>query len=139
VKRINWGRVILGGIAAGVVLGIGEYVLHEYVLGARMQEAMIEMEMENPTGADIAIFSAITLVTGILLVWLYAAIRPRFGPGPRTAIVAGLFLWVPLNVFWYGYNLAWETFPQDVITTSTVWGFFALPIATLVGAWLYRE
>ena len=26
-------------------------------------------------------------------VWLYAAIRPRFGPGPKTAICAGLIVW----------------------------------------------
>ena len=25
------------------------------------------------------------------------------------------------------------------MTISTVWGFVELPIATLVGAWLYRE
>ena len=31
---------------------------------------------------------------GLLLVWLYAAIRPRFGPGPRTATYAALVVWV---------------------------------------------
>ena len=139
MERIRWARVFLGGLAAGVILGVGEYVFHEYVLGARMQEAMSTMGLENPTGSDIGIFTGMTLLLGFLLVWLYAAIRPRFGPGPRAAIVAGLFVWVLLYAFWYAYNLAWGLFPRDVIAASTVWGFFALPIATLVGAWLYRE
>ncbi|HSE60477.1 MAG TPA: hypothetical protein VLA99_17380 [Nitrospiraceae bacterium] len=26
--------------------------------------------------------------------WLYAAIRPRFGAGPKTALYAGLGVWV---------------------------------------------
>lgn len=139
MERINWARVLLGGLAAGVILCVGEYVLHEFVMGARMQEVMGEMGLEDPTGSDMGIFVGMTLLLGILLVWLYAAIRPRYGPGPRAAIYAGLFVWVLLYAFWYGYNLAWELFPRDVMAASTVWGFFALPIATLVGAWLYRE
>src|SRR2546430_17124817 len=31
---------------------------------------------------------------GIFLVWFYAAIRPRFGAGPRTAVLAGFAIWV---------------------------------------------
>jgi hypothetical protein len=27
------------------------------------------------------------------IMWLYAAIRPRYGPGPKTAAVAGFALW----------------------------------------------
>lgn len=139
MERINWRRVILGGLAAGLILSASEYVLHEFVLGERMQEAMVDMGLEDPTGSDMGIFVGMTFLLGILLVWLYAAIRPRFGPGPRAAIVAGLFGWVLLHAFWFGYNLAWELFPRDLVTASTIWGFFALPIATLAGAWLYRE
>jgi hypothetical protein len=139
VERINWPRVFIGGLTAGVILCLGEYVFHEFVLGARVQEAMSEMGLEKPTGSDIGIFVGMTLLLGILLVWLYAAIRPRYGPGPRAAIVAGFFVWVILYAFWYAYNLAWEIFPGDLIVSSTIWGFFALPIATVVGAWLYRE
>ena len=52
--------------------------------------------MTTPTGSDIGIFVAMTFVLGILLVWLYAAIRSRYGPGPKAAVVAGLFGWVLL-------------------------------------------
>ena len=94
-------------------------------------------ELIFPDNDGIALIGSI--IVGVVLVWLYAAIRPRYGPGPKAAILAGLFGWVLLNGFWYVYNLAWEIFPQDMVTISTVWGFFELPIATLVGAWLYRE
>jgi len=30
------------------------------------------------------------IITGILFVWVYASIRPRFGPGVNTAVIAGL-------------------------------------------------
>jgi len=139
VNRINWGRVIVGGLVAGVLLNVGEWLLHEVVLASRMEAAVAEMGMEPPSGSDIGIFVAMTFVLGILLVWLYAAIRPRYGAGPRAAIVAGLFGWILLYAFWLCYNLAWEIFPQDMVMISTIWGFFELPIATIVGAWLYRE
>jgi hypothetical protein len=35
----------------------------------------------------------ITFVLGILAVWTYAAIRPRFNAGPKTALCAGLAVW----------------------------------------------
>lgn len=139
MNPINWGRVILGGLVAGVVMNLGEWLFHEVLFKARMEAAASEMGLGLPSGSDIGIFIAMTFVLGVLLVWLYAAIRPRYGPGPKAAILAGLFGWVLLNGFWYVYNLAWEIFPQDMVTISTVWGFFELPIATLVGAWLYRE
>lgn len=139
MNPINWGRVILGGLVTGVLLNAGEWVLHEVVMAEKLEAAVAEMGMEPPSGSDIGIFVAMTFVLGILLIWLYAAIRPRYGPGPRAAICAALFVWVLLFAFWYLYNIAWEIFPQDMVTTSTVWGFFELPIATLVGAWLYRE
>jgi hypothetical protein len=139
MNRINWGRVIVGGLAAGVVLNLGEWLLHEVILRERMEEAASAMGMELPSGSDIGIFVAMTFVLGILLVWLYAAIRPRYGAGPKAAILAGLFGWILLYLFWLVYNIAWEIFPQDMVTISTIWGFFELPIATLVGAWLYKE
>ena len=139
MNGINWGRVILGGLVTGVLLNVGEWVLHDMVMAERMETAVAEMGMEPPRGSDIGIFVAMTFVLGILLIWLYAAIRPRYGPGPKAAIRAALFVWTILYAFWYVYNIAWEIFPRDMVTISTVWGFFELPIATLVGAWLYRE
>lgn len=139
MSRIHWGRVIAGGLATGVVLNLGEWLLHDVILRERMEASAARMGLETPSGSDIGIFVAMTFVLGILLVWLYAAIRPRFGPGPKTAVLAGLFGWALLYMFWYVYNIAWEIFPQDTVGMSTIWGLFQLPIATMVGGWLYRE
>ena len=34
--------------------------------------------------------SLVDFIYGLLIVFTYAGFRPRFGPGPRTAIIAGL-------------------------------------------------
>jgi hypothetical protein len=84
---------------------------------------------------------AATFVLGVTAVWLYAAIRPRYGPGPRAAIYAGIAVWL-LAHLWSGVylgagftglitpRLAWIPVP---------WGLIEAPLGTLVGAWLYRE
>ena len=47
---------------------------------------------------------AMTSALGIAAVWLYAAIRPRYGAGPRTAVIAGLAVWVMADL-WSGIYL----------------------------------
>lgn len=138
--RIKAGRVILGGLLAGLVWNVGEYVLNEPILGDDWAAAYEAIGLSMPESATaIALFIGSTFVMGILAVWLYAAIRPRFGPGPKTAVIAGLFLWlVVYGLFWF-WNYISGIFPQRIFTITLIWGFFEAPIATLVGAWIYRE
>jgi hypothetical protein len=75
---------------------------------------------------------------GIWLVWLYAAIRPRLGAGVRTAIIAGLALWVAGALSSLSTTIA-GVLPSSLTVTAIVWGLFEMPIATVVGAWLYKE
>ena len=76
---------------------------------------------------------------GIALIWIYAAIRPRFGPGPKTAVIAGLTVWA---VAWLLTGASFITvgiFPTGQVVVSVIWGLFEVPIAAVVGAWPYRE
>jgi hypothetical protein len=41
---------------------------------------------------QIAMFVAMTFVLGIVLVFLYAGLRPWFGAGVKTAIIAALII-----------------------------------------------
>jgi hypothetical protein len=82
-----------------------------------------------------------TFGLGIASVWLYAAIRPRYGAGPRTAVAAGLAVFV-LAHLWSGVYLGagfTGLISPRLAWLPVVWGLFEAPIGTLVGAWLYRE
>ena len=83
---INTQKVLIGGIVAGVVMNAIDILSKMFILGARMKA---ESDAFKPGLADqmskgSAMISYIVMdfVLGILLVWTYAAIRPRFGPGP---------------------------------------------------------
>src|SRR5712692_2211367 len=85
-------------------------------------------------------FNVVGLVYGILMVWLYAAIRPRYGAGPKTAVWAGLAVWVagvllPNAVFMGAAGL----FPASLTVMTTAAGIVELVVAALAGAALYKE
>lgn len=137
--KINWGRVIGGGLVAGLVISIGEFVLNEPILGEQWAAAVESLGLPPMGGQAIATFVIGAFLLGIAAVWLYAAIRPRFGPGPKTAVCAGLTVWffsyLYVSLGMMGMNL----FPTNLLVIGTLWGLVEIPLATLLGASLYKE
>ena len=139
MSGINIGRVILGGLLAGLVMNIGETILNVPILGAQMDAATESLGLDPVGGGAIAMFVIMTFAFGILLVWLYAAVRPRLGPGPKTAVIIGVVIWflaylgptVGMNVM--------GILPGRLAVIGSIWGLVELPLAAVAGAWLYRE
>jgi hypothetical protein len=142
MTSINWGRVLLGGLLAGLVMNVSEAALHGGMLGADSL-ALFRKYGGPDTPQPIYLISLIvmTFVLGIASVWLYAAIRPRFGPGAATAVCAGLAVWVMAHV-WSGIYL-WAGFagliPAKLALLPIAWGLVEAPLGTVAGAWLYKE
>lgn len=139
---MNTQRVVIGGVAAGITIFVLDFIINGLLLGNRWRE---EMEALNPAlvatserPAAIAGFAVMDVLLGILLVWLYAAIRPRFGAGPKTAVLAGLYFWAFGAVMWMGFTMlgmfSWSIY---VIGTLT-WVVVAIA-AAYVGGMLYKE
>lgn len=138
--RINLGRVVLGGLLAGVVLSVFEFVLNEPILGDQWVAAMESLNRVAPAGAGTMIGYVVwNFLLGIALVWFYAAVRPRFGPGPKTAVITGLAIWFVIWFLGFGGTLLSGMFPTNLVVIVLIWEFFEVPIATLAGAWLYQE
>lgn len=137
--KINFARVILGGLLAGLVINIGEYLLNEPILGDEWRAALVSLNRPIIGGSQIAVFVILGFVLGIAIVWLYAAIRPRFGAGPKTAICAGLFVWFLVYLYASIMQHTLNLFPDRLLVISTIWGLVELSIAAVAGAWLYRE
>jgi len=136
--KTNIARVILGGLVAGLILNIFEYVLNGVVFAAQWDafEKMLNRQM-RPNA--IPFFVVSTFVAGVGVVWLYAAARPRLGPGPKTAILTGLAYWF----FAYALPDANSIFANVVPGHLTLVVCFMLLVgvllASLCGAALYKE
>jgi len=139
MNNINLGRVVLGGLLAGLVLNIGEIMFNDFVLGTQMKAFLAEHNFKEPSGNFIAVAVGLTFVMGIVLVLGYAMIRSRLGPGVNTAIVAGIFAW--FGVYFYTGIINGVLFGLSLgtICTVTVWGLVQYALAGVAGAWLYKE
>ncbi|MGH8622636.1 MAG: hypothetical protein ACRET3_10895, partial [Burkholderiales bacterium] len=95
----------------------------------------------KPPMADSAIplFVALDFVYGIVLVWTYAAIRPRFGPGPKTAVYAGLLVWVVAGLLHFVGEMPMGLMPQRLMLMGTLVFLVMAPLATVIGAKPYQE
>lgn len=137
--RINLGRVIVGGLLAGLVINIGEFVLNGYILEKDWESAMRLLGKEPIGMQAVSVFLALGFLLGITAVWIYAAVRPRLGAGPKTAICIGLIVWVLTSLFTTLGQLPTGIFPNRLLIIPLVWGLVELPLGTVAGAWLYRE
>ncbi|HVS81506.1 MAG TPA: hypothetical protein VHE60_07210 [Pyrinomonadaceae bacterium] len=137
--KINFGRVLLGGLVAGAILSVGEWLLNGFVLAKQMEEFFKKCGFPQPGPKFLVIAFAITFVLGIVIVLGYAAIRPRFGAGPKTAIIAGLFAWFGVVVYQniIGAGLGME--PTNLVAIVLGWELVEYLLAALVGAALYKE
>jgi hypothetical protein len=104
---INTGKVLVGGVVAGVVMNVIDFIVNMFIVGERMKA---ETDAFKP-GLSDQMMSSNTMISyivmdfalGIALIWTYAAIRPRFGPGIKTATYAALLFWILAGIFLSGY------------------------------------
>jgi hypothetical protein len=136
MAKTKWTWVIGGGLLAGVVINAGELVLHRVMLQERWTAAFAALG-KHPTGWTT--FIPANFLVGFFTVWLYARLRPRYGPGPRTALRAGLAMWI---IFWVIPTLALvplELFPNQLLYLIIAGGVINAHLAALLGAWLYKD
>ena len=136
---MNYGRVVLGGLLAGLIMNIGEFLLNTKVLGPQMMAFFSAHGFKDPGSNFIIVAVVMTFLLGIVAVWLYALIRPRLGPGVKTAIVAAFILW--FGIYLYSGIIGMLLFgtPLNMLLIGCVWGLVEYIIATIAGAWAYTE
>lgn len=138
---IRWKSWFLSGLLAGLVISVSGTVLAHTVLGPAYVAAF-RAHMAAPilpVSAIIAQNLSIRLGYGLLGMFFYVAFRPRFGPGPKTALLAGAALaagtyLIPL------YHLSQFGILTGVkLWMAAGWGVAEAMIACLLGGWVYRE
>jgi len=140
--RINWGRVFLGGLLAGVVINVGEFLFHAVLFKDQVAEMMRALGKDPATvmtGGAVVIWNILGFLVGIGAVWGYAAIRPRFGAGAKTAMIAGIAVWYFSRFLGAIGEMNMGMASQKMIMTGLVWGLVEIVIATIVGGWAYKE
>lgn len=135
---INWGRVFLGGLLAGAVLAVLGAV-NWLVFGEEVQAAVLSLSPGfQLTPALWAGWTLVAVLVGMAILWVYASIRPRYGPGPKTAAMAGAAVWFVAalaDVSWLTLGFA----PVGLLTKLILVYLVCFVVAALAGAWVYKE
>lgn len=139
MTRMNMTRVILGGLVAGLIINISEFVLNGVVLADAMTTQMAKLNLPPVSSNAMVVFVAMGFVIGIGTLWLYAAIRPRFGAGPKTAAIAGIAVWLLAYVYpTIGMEVT-GMFPAQMAAIGLTWGLVEILVAAVAGAYFYQE
>lgn len=136
---INAARVVMAGLVAGLVINVGEFIANMWVFRGAMQDMMDRFNLSEPSGAAMAAFIVLAFVGGVVLVWLYAAIRPRYGAGAQTAAVAAMAMWFLAYVWPTVGWVAMGMLQTGVALMALGWGLLEIGAAAMVGGWLYQE
>ena len=137
---INVGRIITGGLLAGLVYTILDFFTNGVVLGAENTANATRLGLGAVAFGPAVIASLVVadFLSGILVVFVYASIQPRFGRGPKTAAIAGLLIY--LNVLFVMFVLS----QSGISTMRLFWETAILQLITVLagaiaGARVYQD
>ena len=138
---INTGKVVAAGLLAGLVANAIDFVTNTYILAADWQALATAHNMDPAAMTSPAVagtWIAVDFLFGILLVWTYAAIRPRLGAGPKTAIIAGLVIYAAVTLVVFGFTMM-GMLTMALFVKGSIASIVSTLAASVVGAWMYKE
>lgn len=126
-------RTFLAASIIGLIIVVGEAVLNGVVLADEWTEMNTSLGIGPPTVTTSAAALLKLYALGFVVLWLYWTMRPRFGAGRKTALIAGgfvafmIWVWALLGLWLGGYvNLA-------IAGPTLIWGLIEVPLAALAG------
>lgn len=134
---IYWARIALCGVIAG-----GVWTLLSVVLLALVGGDFLAAVRRDQQGAakGMQLFLVIANVgAGTWAVWLYSAIRPHYGPGAQTAVIAGIAWWIIVSMQSAKWVMLLSVSSASALAPLAATTLVATVASTVVGAWFYEE
>ena len=141
MANVNKKRVWLGTLVGGIVWSVWSGFINTAVLGSKYTVAMDAGSLlKEPHYPLFLVYWFITLfVLTYILVWIYVEVRLTLGPGPLTAFRIG-FLFGFAAAFPVNLSIAsYATFSRVIPLGWMCDLWVGAILATMAGAWIYRE
>jgi hypothetical protein len=141
MSRINTGRVIVGGLACGVIMNLIDGVTNGVLLGQRWlaeSNALNASLVKTAATMSTVGWIIVDFVLAFLIVWAYAAIRPRYGAGAGTALRAAILVAIASHATAMSYVFM-GMYSAGLMCEVAVAGILGKLIGGYVGGMLYRE
>lgn len=142
MKKISIGKVALAALAASLVFLFVEMILEGAVLlifGVSEAKMMQEASIPIPSGTLYYVLTIVYLyLVCSLIMWVYAAIRPRFRDHMGAALAASLVFWLFAFLFVVNYSNV-GLYPLKFALLGMGFNLIEIPVAVMAGALVYRE
>ncbi len=138
---INTKKAVVGGLVAAVVFTVIDFVVWGVLLKEAMEANSVRLGLDPGVGSSASgmiLWAISELVFGQLVVWTYAAMRPRFGPGVKTAVYAGMVPWVTMVMGFAGLAQG-GVFSTSFYFQGMIYGLVSIMAGSIAGAAVYQE
>lgn len=135
---VNSGKFVAGGLVASVVANLLDYVFQGILLRPDFEVLQQRLNLDPQVANNPVPWIVVDFVLGFLLIITYVGFRPRWGPGPKTAIFAGVVIFASIAAM-MGALAAIGIFPTNTYLKSSALMLVTITCASLAGAFVYRE
>jgi len=135
---INLKGVITSGLVAGIIISISAITMVP-VVGNEMDTVLANHGLPPLSNLDMVYFCFVSLIYGISLIFLYAALKPQFKSKTKTIIITSLIVWILANVIGNVANVVYGFMPVKLTVIGIIWGLMEFLLGTLVASRLYER
>ncbi len=138
MSSIHWPPVVAGGVLWAVVYDLVWGVAWLAFMRREWLDAVAANKRPLPWTPDFwVVWSAVNLPIGVAIM-AYVASRARSASAPKTAVYAGVAMWLLMTVWMAGWGWQQSLSFRLIVLDSTV-NLVGLVAASLAGGWSQRE
>ena len=141
MASINWGRLILGGLIAAVILFLTDGFIHETLVHTDWKAVYAGLKTAEPEEnvTSMVYFGLFELGRGLISLLLYATMRTHFGAGPKTAALAGIASWIAFSLAGPAQFIPLGFFSHALWLKVGALHLVTSIVATIAGAAIYKD
>jgi len=100
MSDVNWGKFILGALIVAAICFVSDGFLHQRLVTEQWHAVRDALGATTPdhSGLSMIWFLVFEAGRGFLAMYVYVLLRPRLGPGVKTATWAGVVTWVAYSL-----------------------------------------
>ncbi len=142
MKKIRVGYVFLAGFVASLAFVFTEMVVEgsvQFIFRISEAKMFVEAFDDLPAGTLYHILNLLYLyLICTLIMWIYAAIKPRFRKRVHAALATSAVFWLFVILFFVNYSNM-GLYPYRMTLMTIVFNLLEIPAAVIAGSLVYRD
>ena len=141
MRNVNWGKFVLGALIVAAICFVSDAFLHQRVVSDQWQAVIAALGATVPEHAGFSMiwFVVFEAGRGFLAMYVYVLLRPRLGPGVKTATWAGVVTWVAFSLTGPAQFIPLGFYSTTLWFSVAIYQLVFTIIAAIMGAAPYSE